>query len=227
MKKLGLIIAVKEEAAVILANHIFKWKKKDSNLYVSEAFPVSLSICGIGKAYAVYGLSKILPVSDSILSMGTSGGLGNEKIGDIYLVDEFAEHDMDVTGLGFPLGLTPFSNMKTPIIRSADESYISKLSDYLKKCGIEYKKGRTISGDSFLCDPEITRKKKEIFDAGLADMETAAAAKICSTEADVNFAAIRYITDNANHDSAGNWRENVEKSSHIFNQILTEIVRNL
>lgn len=220
MKKIGVLIAVKDEASKILSDHEYQWTHLDNGAYFSNKYSIKLVITGIGKVYSAYKLSKIIDDSDVILVMGTSGGLNNEKIGDIYLVKDFIEHDMDVTGLGFKLGLTPFSSMKEPLISNITEKTYSFFSDVLKSLNIQFKTGRIISGDSFIHDPQITIKKRELFEADLVDMETAGVAKICATVENKEIVAIRYITDNANHESAGNWLDNVEKSSIIFNDIL-------
>ena len=74
--------------------------------YASSRFPVFLTISGVGKAFASFYLYPLVQHSERILILGTSGGLSSECVGSAYLVDEFVEHDMDVTGLGVPRGVT-------------------------------------------------------------------------------------------------------------------------
>ncbi|HBD93878.1 MAG: hypothetical protein A2015_11680 [Spirochaetes bacterium GWF1_31_7] len=227
MKRIGLIIAVKDEASKIIADHRYKWIKDENNIYTSNAFPISLYICGIGKAYAVYGLSKILNNSDIILSMGTSGGLGNETIGSIYIVNEFVEHDMNVAGLGFEEGVTPFCGMKSPVISRCSEETTIFIENSIKKSELNYTFGRTISGDTFICDSATTEKKRTLFKAQLVDMESAAIAKIIASETNKDMIAVRFITDNANHEAAGNWQENVKQSAVLFNTILLNLCESI
>lgn len=223
MKTIGIIIAVKDEAKEIINDRIFKWEKIHNDTYKSSDGLLYLTITGIGKAYAVYGLSKIADNCDFILSMGTSGGLGHEPVGSIYYCEEFVEHDMDVTGLGVPAGVTPFSKMKSPVISGITDENRQFIREILEELNIDYKTGRTISGDLFISNPETAKAKKNLFDANLADMESAGIAKICATVIEKDFAAIRYITDNADHDASNNWQENVKKSAVTFNNFAKKI----
>ncbi len=221
MKPTGLFFAVRDEAKDILSNRKFGWKRIDGDHFVSGHFPLSLVVSGIGKAFASFYLSKISADAGRILIMGTSGGLSHEKIGTVYLAHEFCEHDMDLTGLGFGPGITPFCGMESNIITSFTDSYRDEVFSAAKRAGVEPLTGRVASGDLFLHKPEIAREKRELFGAVLADMESAAVAKIC-WKIRREVLALRYITDNADHDSANDWRENVQKSAVLFNKILEE-----
>ena len=87
---------------------------------------------------------------------------------------------------------------------------------------LHFHEGRTISGDQFLNNAEVSAAKRNLFTAQLVDMESASVAKICIKE-NKPFMALRYVTDNANHEAHTSWEENVKKSSVLFNQILEKI----
>ncbi len=85
--------------------------------------PHNLLITGVGKVNATYHLTKRLLVDRSInydarinlvINYGTAG---SRKIKKKTLVDctKFIQRDMDVTGLGFMRGETPFED-NPPII---------------------------------------------------------------------------------------------------------------
>lgn len=220
--KLGIIIAVKDEAKEILHDRIYSWKKRSDNIFENDK--AVLALCGIGKVFASYYTAKIAGHCSKILIMGTSGGLSDQNVGDLYLCDEFCEHDMDVTGLNVPHGITPFSEMKSAVIKNASSEFKSMIEASAKKSGISPKYGRIISGDLFICDPGTNDSKRSIFQADLVDMESAAVAKICSFIERKEVLALRYVSDNANHSAAQSWQENVKKSSVIFNSVLKNIL---
>ena len=105
MKSTGLFFAVQGEADAILADSRYTWEKCGECSWSSKNFPLKLVVSGIGKSFASYYLSVLTAECSRIFIMGTSGGLTHEKVGSLYLVSEFAEHDMDVTGLGFERGV--------------------------------------------------------------------------------------------------------------------------
>ena len=220
--KLGIIIAVKDEAAEILKDNLYSWKKLTDNIFENDR--AVLALCGIGKVFASYYTAKIAEHSSRILIMGTSGGLSDQNVGDLYLCDEFCEHDMDVTGLKVPQGVTPFSEMKSAVIKNSSSEFKNIVETSAKKSGQNLKYGRIISGDLFICDSTTNDYKRTVFEADLADMESAAVAKICSLIEKKEVLALRYVSDNANHSAAQNWQENVKKSSVIFNSILKNIL---
>ncbi len=224
--KLGVIIAVYDEAKQILDDKFYEWIKTGDEYY-SQKYDIHLCVTGIGKVYASYGFTKMEDKVDKILILGTSGGLDDEKVGSLYLVTEFVEHDMDVTGLGFEPGLTPFSPMKSPVIKHISPDYENSVKDALKRCGIDYQTGRLISGDLLIHKDDVRILKKELFGAKLVDMESAAVAKLCMTKSKKDVAAVRYISDNASHEAAAQWGENVKKSAFIFNDILKEFIKGI
>ena len=217
---IGVIIAVREEAAAILANAAYQWQKGEDGSYRSKN--ITLAVCGIGKAHTAFALGQIFDEVSEVIMFGTSGGLGQEKVGSLYLCTEFAEHDMDATGLGVPAGITPFSGMESPIISFANPETVKRLQDICRAEKLPLNTGRTISGDLFIHDPAKARSVQQQFGAQLVDMESAAAAKICMLRKKP-FCAVRYITDNADHNATTSWQENVQISSGYFDRILSRL----
>ena len=222
MKPTGLFFAVHDEAAAILADPFYEWEKCGM-LHSSKRFPISLVVSGIGKAFASFAAFPLIERQEQILIMGTSGGLADEKVGSVYLIDEFIEYDMDATGLGFQLGVTPFSGMKSPVISRANGTFRSAVETAAASAGYGLMRGRAISGDRFVSDPAISKRLEKELEASLVDMESAAVAKLCVREKR-DVLAIRYVSDNANHDSAVDWKTNVVRSAAVFNEILKRFV---
>ncbi len=222
VKKTGIIIAVKDEAAAILSDSAYGWKESEKNIF--ECGNAILALCGIGKVFASYYTAKISPLCSRILVMGTSGGLSDQRPGDVYLCDEFCEHDMDVSGLGVAAGVTPFCAMKSAVIHTAGEAFAKELTEAAERSALSLKKGRVISGDLFICERQLNDAKRTLFQADLVDMESAAVAKICAFISAREMLALRFVSDNADGAAAGSWQENVKKSSIIFNLILKNLL---
>lgn len=234
-RKLGIIAAVELEVQDILKNPVFAWQNPSTlrqaqcnassgtiKHYVSP-HGVELVVSGIGKVNATYGLSKIITNVDEVLMIGTSGGLGQQQIGSVYLSTEFYEHDMDASGLGVAKGVTPFSWMKEAMLANADPESVSRIYYAFSKLNVPLNVGVTISGDQFLQDPAVVAEKVKLFKGDLVDMESAAVAKICIQEKKP-FMALRYVSDNANHEAHTSWFEEVHKSSAIMNSVLSVLL---
>jgi adenosylhomocysteine nucleosidase len=219
----GLFFAVYDEAAAILKDPEYEWEKTDS-VYRSKKYLLSLVISGIGKAFASFAVHPLIKDHERILIMGTSGGLSDEHVGDLYLLDGFIEYDMDATGLGFAPGITPFSGMKDPVITHRSAGYLKSVEAAASAAGYSLMRGRGISADRFVSDPVVSKRLELELNASLVDMESAAVAKLCwRNKREV--LALRYVSDNANHNSAVDWNTNVARSSIVFNSILKEYLK--
>ncbi len=220
MFQLGIVMALESEASSILSNPAYQWRKEGQRLYRSAAYPLRLIVCGVGKAYAAWAYTLLSTECQSILSLGTSGGLSNEKIGSIYRVGEFVEHDMCVESLGFAPGLTPYEEHKDPVLRPSSPSLDALIERACAKAGLSCLSGRALSGDEFLCEPQRAAAKRDIFSAQLVDMESAAMAKLALTREAKPFAALRVVSDNANHDSGGDWKASLALAAQLFDSFL-------
>ena len=117
----------------------------------------------------------------------------------------FVQRDMDVTGLGFKLGQTPFEEDVPIILQSELESCKFNILKYGKNalCG---------SGDSFVDGDEQF--------GNIVDMEAYALAKVCYIY-NIPFISFKYITDDADGNAGGDWEENVGKGIVKFKKILS------
>ena len=220
-KELGVIAAIRDEVTDLLANPYFSWEEIAKNYFHS---PIGLDciICGVGKVNAAFAMQRLLDRVNEVLIVGTAGGLHQEKIGSLYLCTEFVEHDMDATGLGFPHGVTPFEEHTDHVISKVSKKTVEHIQKVCKKMLIELLTGRIMSGDQFINDHKVIAEKRSRFEAQLVDMESAAIAKICRKHG-VGVTALRYISDNADHNATISWRENVQRSSGLINQIVQEL----
>ena len=167
---------------------------------------------GVGKVNATLELTKVLqrahlhylpPMPKLVINYGTAG---SRKIKKGQLVDctKFIQRDMDVTGLGFMKGETPFESDPPLIIESTSEfNPIGRKAS----CG---------SGDSFVED-------RTNYYGEVVDMEAYALAKVCY-HYDISFISFKYITDGADEQSHEDWEKNLADGIVEFKeQVLEEL----
>jgi adenosylhomocysteine nucleosidase len=170
-------------------------------LFESAAVPVLYT--GLGKVNAALSLMRALrdrrhegrgmPL---VLNFGTAGS-HTLKTGSLVACRQFVQRDMDVSGIGFPLGVTPFEEVPARIEFPA---VFPELPDAL--CG---------SGDSF--QTGVAR-----LHCAVIDMEAYALAKVCHLEG-AHFGCAKYVTDGADGSAAADWRRNLPNAAAAFWQL--------
>ena len=159
---------------------------------------------GVGKVNATYHLTKGIVERISkgsrpelIINYGTAG---SRKIKKKTLVDctKFVQRDMDVTGLGFLRGETPFEKEPPVII---DFSHYKNPIGRNATCG---------TGDCFVED-------KTQYYGEVVDMEAYSLAKIC-WEQKIPFVSYKYITDGADEQAHEDWEANLADGIKLFKE---------
>jgi adenosylhomocysteine nucleosidase len=176
---------------------------------VFEAAGIPVLYCGVGKVNAAIALTRELRgyVHEAqplplVLNFGSAGSRVHDT-GSLLACHEFVQRDMDVSGLGFPLGVTPFDESPP---RLSFEPLFAQLTAAL--CG---------SGDSFamtVCAVECA----------VLDMEAYALAKVCWLEK-ARFACVKYVTDGADHAAGIHWQGNVHKAAEEFLSLYRSVQR--
>ena len=148
---------------------------------------------GVGKINATYNTVRLINIHKPklIINYGTAGAINTELKG-IVECTKFYQRDMDVRGLDFELGETPFDNIKEII--TSDGGY---------SCG---------TGDSFV-------NKKIDMKVDLVDMEAYAIAKVCKLE-NIKFRCFKFVSDNANENSNNDWNENLKLGANTFAKLI-------
>jgi len=227
MRRLGVLIAVADEASRILLDECWAWSETEPGFYRSGSRPIVLAVSGVGKVFAAYAVARMLDDCDLMLGMGTSGGLSDENLGSIWICSEFIERDMDCSALWFEPGVTPYACMDGSIIQSAGAELVTLVQGAAAAVGLETRECRTATGDSFIADPALARNLREHTGARLCDMESAAAAKICRYRAHKEFIALRAVSDNADRQARRSWEEQVKLSAKDFAKFLGAFVERL
>ena len=111
---------------------------------------------GVGKINATYNTLRLINTHKPkiVINYGTAGAV-NDKLKGIIECTKFFQRDMDVRGLDFELGETPFDKIREIVISESGYS-----------CG---------TGDSFV-------NKKIDMKVDVVDMEAYAIAKVCKLE---------------------------------------------
>ena len=163
---------------------------------------------GVGKVNATFKLTKRLSgfAPKLVINYGTAG---SRKIKKKTLVDctKFVQRDMDVTGLGFMRGETPFED-EPPLMLDFG---ITEYNNIKRRatCG---------SGDSFVED-------RTQYYGEVVDMEAYALAKVCYNYK-IPFVSFKYITDGADEQAHEDWEKNLADGIVEFKKkVLSEFKR--
>ena len=168
---------------------------------------------GVGKVNATLKLTQRLHSShlhylplmpELVINYGTAGSR-ELPIGELVDCTKFTQRDMNVTSLGFMQGQTPFENL-VPTVLDYDHVEFNPISKKLR-CG---------TGDNFV-DNNID-SYSDVF-----DMEAYALAKACH-HYDIPFISFKYITDNANEHSAGDWVDNCSDGVREFKEKVLDLI---
>jgi adenosylhomocysteine nucleosidase len=150
---------------------------------------------GVGKINATYNTLRLIHAHKPkiVINYGTVGAI-NTELNGIVECTKFYQRDMDVRGLDFELGETPFDTIKEIII--SENGY---------SCG---------TGDNFV-------NKKIKMDVDVVDMEAYAIAKVCKLEK-IEFKCFKYISDNADKNSNIDWNKNLVLGAQNFSKFYND-----
>ena len=154
-----------------------------------EQAGIDVHYSGIGKINAAFKAFEVIQKTGckTLLNLGTAGS-SHFNAHELVEVTQFVQRDMDVSPLGFAVGVTPVDQDYPAAIDL--ESYF----DHLPKgiCG---------TGDSFETGtPKVP--------CNLVDMEGYALAKTCK-RLGVRLISVKYITDGADDTAHLDWEDNL------------------
>ena len=176
-------------------------------------------LCGIGKVNATAATMHLVDIGCKvIINYGLSGGISGICRGELCLCNRFVEHDFDLTGIGYK----PCEKPAQQYIYDGDSNLIEMFGKLLPSVKI----GTAVSGDRFVCDEELRTTLKEEFNAMSCDMETAAIAYVCSF-ADVPFACLRRISDDAGADAVASYTEMNTSDDTLISDYVIEFIKTL
>ena len=155
---------------------------------------------GVGKVNAAASLARRLTEIRCsgaelplVVNLGTAGSRSVASH-TVVACNRFAQRDMDVSGLGFPVGETPLD--PTPAVIEFPPLF-THLPQMLCSTADSFATHRhAVAGD-------------------VVDMEAFALARVCFAEK-AAFACLKYVTDGADGDSADHWHAALDAASTAF-----------
>ena len=167
----------------------------------AKLFPhLNIKYTGVGKVNAAYHAMKSIAISkpDLIINFGSAGAV-QPNISGLVQVRRVIQRDIDLEGLGFELGQTPFED--------GEDSF--SLEDYtLIDKGVTAPRVLCSTGDNF-----VTETPRLVSD--IVDMELYAIAKVCSREG-IPLYSWKFISDHADGNSSSDWERNVALGINEF-----------
>jgi adenosylhomocysteine nucleosidase len=165
-----------------------------------EQAGADLLYTGVGKVNAAAVLARRLTEIrcggrelPSVVNMGTAGSR-QLPAHTLVAANRLAQRDMDVSGLGFARGVTPFDAVP-PVIEFP--VVLGHLPQVL--CS---------TADSFATD-------RHDVDGDVVDMEAFALARVCLAE-NATFVCAKYVTDGADSDSSTHWEAALDNAARAF-----------
>ncbi|HYQ18570.1 MAG TPA: hypothetical protein VEQ58_22495 [Polyangiaceae bacterium] len=171
---------------------------ESQGLFAAQGVPVLYT--GLGKVNAAYRLARALSEHraaygklPSVVNFGTAGS-PTLAAGSVVACRRFVQRDMDVSGLGFALGTTPFEDIPATL---EFPPLFPDLSEGV--CG---------TGDRF-------ETGKPVVECDVIDMEAYALAKVCYLEG-TPFGAVKFVTDGADGNAGVDWHANLPRAARAF-----------
>lgn len=155
---------------------------------------VVAAVCGIGKVFAaVCAEAMILKYDvDMVINVGIAGSLTKDLgVLDVAIAKNVAQHDMDTSPLGDPVGLLSGIN---EILLPCDPAMVNLMEDCLKQEQVPHLIGTIATGDQFIASAEKKAWIREHFSAIAAEMEGGSIGHVCYVNK-VPFLILRAISD--------------------------------
>ncbi len=205
MNQLAVLVADPDEY-VILKPALARWGAKDvsSPFSTCQSFMVNgtsvMIVCsGIGKVNAAAATMWAIDHGcDFVFNYGYSGGLSGVRKGEFMLADCFAEHDFDLT----PLGYQPAEKPGQTDMYRTDPAVLSFAARLLPGIAV----GTALTGDCFVCDENRRSMLIKQLNGMSCDMESAAIASVCHNS-HIPFLCLRKISDDAGDHANETYRE--------------------
>lgn len=229
MEKIGIIGAMELEVSELIS----KMEQKNVVERIGMKFyegtlngkDVVIVQCGIGKVNAgicVQVLADLFNV-DAVINTGVAGSLRAQiNIGDIVVSSDACEHDMDVTALGYEVGIIP--QMETSFFK-ADRKLVEEAISVCKEVNpdISVYEGRVVSGDQFISDGVVKDRLIKNFAGYCAEMEGAAIAHAAFLNK-IPYVVIRAISDKADGSAHMDYPEFERKAAEHSAKLVEELV---
>jgi adenosylhomocysteine nucleosidase len=198
-----------------------------------EGKPVVLLRCGIGKVNSAVGCALLIERYRPalVINTGSAGGIDTSlTFGDAIISEGLIQHDVDVTGFGYPRGQVPGMPVIFAVpenLTALAEAAVEELkAEKLLPAAFNHVRGLIGSGDEFMHDEDrIAAVRKQFPAIRAVEMEGAAIAQTCHLFA-VPYLIIRAVSDIAGKESPATFDEFLPVASKHSGEIVRRIVRN-
>jgi adenosylhomocysteine nucleosidase len=184
---------VKPNVLVVMALEV-----ESQGLFAERQVPVLYT--GIGKVNAAHRLTRALAEHRQrygslprVVNFGTAGS-PTLPAGSVVACRRFVQRDMDVSGLGFEVGTTPFEDVPTTLEFA---HMFPELPEGICGTGDRFETGAPVVA----CD--------------VIDMEAYALAKVCHFEG-AELGAVKFVTDGADGNAGVDWQHNLPRAARAF-----------
>ena len=181
-----------------------------------------LAATGICKVNAALAVQTVLDTvsPDFVLNAGTAGGM-SPALGlfETAVTTECAYHDVAEA-------ILTESHPHLPSVWFAsDPDLLAACRRAAERAPGRVHFGRTVTGEAFITD-EGRAEINARFAPLTVDMETAAMAHVCYVNR-IPFAAIRSVTDTADHSGMGTFEENCARAAAVSAAVVLDVLREL
>ncbi len=206
---LGIMGAMSEEVELLIAELSQASMEQRGGVTLHsgtlEGVKVIVVEGGIGKVNAAMTTAALIASgAQQVIFTGVAGGVHPDlQVGDIVISTDCVQHDVDVSALGYALGIIPGEALSwpaDPMLRQLARAAAGELSD------VRVQEGRVASGDQFIASPERAQWLAQTFQAACAEMEGAAVAQVCAKHG-VPYVVIRSVSDTADHAANVDYRQ--------------------
>lgn len=160
---------------------------------------------------------------EALLFTGVAGALkDNFKIGELLYATKLAQHDLDISAFGHPVGYVPGNEIFVNTSKKLNKIAVKTAKDL----GLTLKSGVIASGDQFICDDDKKAWIAKTFGADAVEMEGASVAQVCSAFK-VPFFIMRAISDVAGHKAEIDYDEFMENSAKTSADFVLKMIEKI
>lgn len=224
--KIAIMGAMPEEVAPILEKlGKYKTTRYADNEYYEASYKgidIVVAYSKIGKVFSTLTASTMIQYfnCDKLLFSGVAGGINPKlKIGDLIVATKLAQHDLDITAFGHPMGFVPGGS----VFVDTDQDLIALSKQVAVELGKTVSEGVIATGDQFVHDEKVKENILKHFNADALEMEGASVAVVCKS-LEVPFFILRAISDTADTDASFSFDEFMESSAIISAEFIMKMV---
>ncbi len=229
MLKIAIMGAMPEEITPILEklNNYKTIKYADNEYYEAtyEGVEIVVAYSKIGKVFSTLTATTMIQHfgCDILLFSGVAGGINPSlKIGDLIVATKLAQHDLDITAFGHPMGFVPGGS----VFVEADKNLIELSKKVAKELGKTVQEGVIATGDQFVHNEKVKDNIVKYFNADALEMEGASVAVVCNA-LNIPFFILRAISDTADTDASFSFDEFMQSSAIISAEFIMKMVQSI